>query len=98
MSSRNKYLEGDLRTRALVLSESIRRVREAVSAAAKSIPAERIKARLKQFIDTQPSARLDYIEFIHPETLEPVARVAGGVHLVLAVFVGKTRLIDNARI
>lgn len=98
MSSRNQYLEGDLRTRALVLSESIRKVREAVVAASRPIPAGRMKARLKQFIDAQPSTRLDYVEFIHPETLEPLARVGEGVHLVLAVFVGQTRLIDNARI
>jgi pantoate--beta-alanine ligase len=98
MSSRNKYLEGELRSRALVLSGCIKKVREAVAAASSPIPTPRLKGQLKEFIDGQPSARLDYVEFIHPETLKPVARAGRGVHLVLAVFVGKTRLIDNARI
>jgi len=98
MSSRNKYLEGELRARALVLWESIHKIQAAVAAASAPIPAPRLKAQLKQFIDGQPSARLDYLEFIHPETLAPVAEVTRGVQVVLAVFVGKTRLIDNARI
>jgi pantothenate synthetase len=36
------------------------------------------------------------VEFFEPDTLMPVARVTRGIHLALAVFVGKTRLIDNA--
>ena len=98
MSSRNQYLVGDLRGRALVLSQAIQQAQAAVAASTKPIPASRLKARLKAFIDRQPSARLDYIEFIHPETLAPVTEVTSGVQLVLAVFVGQTRLIDNARI
>jgi pantoate--beta-alanine ligase len=43
-------------------------------------------------------AKLDYIEFFHPTTLEPAKRVGRGTHLALAVFLGKTRLIDNGRL
>ena len=46
-------------------------------------------------IEREPSARVDYIEFFDPETLTPVAKVTRGVRLALAVFIGKTRLIDN---
>ena len=49
-----------------------------------------------QFIEQQPATRVDYIEFFDPKTLEPVERVSSGIHMSLAVFVGKTRLIDNA--
>lgn len=96
MSSRNKYLEGDLRTQAIVLWRSIQKVQAAVRAASRPLPAARLKRELKQFIETQPAARLDYVEFFDPETLVPVVKVTGGAHLALAVFVGKTRLIDNA--
>jgi pantoate--beta-alanine ligase len=41
---------------------------------------------------------LDYVEFFEPDTLVPVAKVTRGTHLALAVFVGKTRLIDNGRL
>jgi pantoate--beta-alanine ligase len=41
---------------------------------------------------------VDYLAFFDPETLQPVTRVAPGTHMALAVFVGKTRLIDNARL
>jgi hypothetical protein len=45
-----------------------------------------------------PQAQLDYVEFFDPETLAPVTKVARGMHVALAVFVGRTRLIDNGRL
>jgi pantoate--beta-alanine ligase len=98
MSSRNKYLEGDLRRQATVLSRSIRDVRKAVAGASRPLHSRHLKARVKKFIEQEPAARLDYVEFFEPETLQPVNQVAGGAHMALAVFVGKTRLIDNARL
>jgi pantoate--beta-alanine ligase len=96
MSSRNRYLEGDLRAQALVLWGAIQKARDAVRRAAKPIPAARLKAGLKAFIRQAPDARVDYVEFFAPDTLVPAERVGRGTHLALAVFVGKTRLIDNA--
>jgi pantoate--beta-alanine ligase len=61
----------------------------------KCIPAGPLKAELKRFIENEPGTRVDYIEFVDPKTLEPVTEVRRGVRMVLAVFVGKTRLIDN---
>ena len=58
----------------------------------------RLKAELKRFIELQPDTRVDYIEFFHPETLQASSQAGRGTHLALAVFVGKTRLIDNARL
>jgi pantoate--beta-alanine ligase len=97
MSSRNRYLEGELRTQAVILWRSLQRVRAAVRRGS-FIPAARLKAELKKFIETEPAARLDYVEFFEPETLAPVSQVSGGTHMALAVFIGKTRLIDNARL
>jgi len=47
-------------------------------------------------VQTAPDARLDYVEYFNPDTFEPVKNVWRGTHLALAVFVGKTRLIDNS--
>ena len=98
MSSRNKYLAGDLRPQATVLRRSIEAVRRAVGGAPKPVPVAKLKVAVQQVIRTSPAARLDYVEFFDPETLSPAAKVSRGTHMALAVFVAKTRLIDNARL
>jgi len=98
MSSRNKYLAGELRAQAAVLWQAIQKARVAARTARASLDAARLKRQLKQFIEQQPAARVDYIEFFEPATLKPVAGVAAGSQMALAVFLGKTRLIDNARL
>ncbi len=95
MSSRNKYLDASQRTQALALSEAIRDAREAVAKSKRPLDAGKLRAQLKKQIETRPEARVDYIEFFHPETLQAQERVAPGTQMALAVFVGKTRLIDN---
>jgi pantoate--beta-alanine ligase len=111
MSSRNKYLAGDLRQQATVLWRAIQRVQAAVKKSSKPIPAAWLKADLKKFTEFERKAfaapkplrrregvRLDYVEFFEPDTLLPVSKVACGTHLALAVFIGKTRLIDNSQL
>src|ERR1035437_2217658 len=98
MSSRNKYLVGDLRAQALVLSRSLAKARAAVRKASRPLPAARLKAELKRFIERAPAARVDYVEFFEPDTLVPVPNVTRGAQMALAVFIGKTRLIDNAHL
>jgi pantoate--beta-alanine ligase len=95
MSSRNKYLAGDLRRQATVLWRAIQTARTAVKRA-QAVPAAKLKAGVKKLIKAEPDARLDYVEFFEPDTLSPVSKATRGTHLALAVFVGKTRLIDNA--
>jgi pantoate--beta-alanine ligase len=97
MSSRNKYLAGDLRRQAVVLWRAIQAARTAVKRS-KAVPPVKLKADLKRLIESEPDTRLDYVEFFEPDTLVPVAKVTRGTHLALAVFVGKTRLIDNGRL
>lgn len=98
MSSRNKYLLGKLRPQATVLSQAIEMARRAVDGKSRPVAAALLKKQLRTLIEQQPDARVDYIEFFHPETLEAIAGVRQGTHLALAVFVGRTRLIDNARL
>ena len=97
MSSRNKYLVGDLRRQATVFWCCIQMARVTIKKY-KTFPAAKLKAAIKKLVECEPDARLDYIEFFEPETLTPVAKVLHGTHMALAVFIGKTRLIDNAQL
>jgi len=97
MSSRNKYLVGELRRQATVLWRALQTARTAVKRS-KAVPAAKLKANLKKLIKIEPDARLDYVEIFEPDTLSPVLKVTRGAHMALAVFIGKTRLIDNARL
>lgn len=97
MSSRNKYLLGDLRQQATVLWCAIQIVRSTIKKSG-SYSADKLKAAVKQLVECEQDAKLDYVEFFDPETLLPVSRVSPGTQMALAVFVGKTRLIDNARL
>jgi pantoate--beta-alanine ligase len=96
MSSRNKYLSEPERAQAAVLWQAIQLAKKAVQSAAGPLAADALKQQLVQFIQAQPAARVDYADFFNPATFEPVAQVSHGTHLALAVFLGKTRLIDNA--
>ena len=97
MSSRNKYLTGDLRRQATVLWCAIQMARAAVKKS-KTFPAAKLKDAVKKLIGCEPDTKLDYVEFFEPDTLTLVSTVTHGTQMALAVFVGKTRLIDNAKI
>jgi pantoate--beta-alanine ligase len=96
MSSRNKYLEGDLRRQGVVLWRAIQKAQAMVKKS--PVPAKKLKADLKKLIESEPAPKLDYVEFFDPDTLQPLTKVRRGTHMALAVFVGKARLIDNARL
>jgi pantoate--beta-alanine ligase len=98
MSSRNKYLTPEERAQATILWRTIQTAKAEVKAATAPLSSARLKKALAKLIATQPSARLDYIEFFAPEALTPAVKVSRGTHMALAVFFGKTRLIDNARL
>jgi len=98
MSSRNQYLSSEERQQATALWEAIQKARQTVRAAKTGIEASRLKRVIGEFIHRQPSAKVDYVEFFEPMTLQPVSKVVRGAHMALAVFIGKTRLIDNSRL
>lgn len=94
MSSRNRYLSADERAQALCLRRALDEA--ARRAAAGERDAGRLRAAMAAEVGRAPLARVDYIELVDDETLEPVATLARPVLAALAVFVGRTRLIDNA--
>jgi pantoate--beta-alanine ligase len=96
LSSRNAYLSSDERKAALSLSIGLRWAERAVAAGERD--AAKIVAGIVAVLEAEPLARVDYVEAVDPETLEPVAELRGDVLVALAVFVGRTRLIDNVRL
>lgn len=96
MSSRNAYLDPSERQQALCLRRSLLRARE--MARAGETDARRLRSEMERIIRREPSARIDYIEIVREEDLAPVSRVGKGSRGLLAVFVGKTRLIDNLKL
>jgi len=98
MSSRNRYITPALRPGALVLWHSIEKVGSILRESTRPVSAARLKSVVRKLVNAQPSARLDYIEFFDPVTLEAMATVKHGTHMALAVFIDRTRLIDNARL
>ena len=98
MSSRNKYLSAGERPQATILWRALKLAKEVVLSSRAPNYADVLKRELAALIATQPAARLDYVEFFDSETLEPATAVTRGTHMALAVFIGKTRLIDNAEL
>jgi pantoate--beta-alanine ligase len=96
MSSRNKFLDAEQRVQAVILFHAMQAAKAAVKT--KNTSSARLQADLKEFITAAPLARLDYVAFFDPESLEPVKQVKPGTQMALAVFFGKTRLIDNAEL
>ena len=92
-SSRNRYLNGEEREQATVLYKALQ---AAANAERKS--ADDIVALVQRVISEAPLARIDYAQLVDAETLQPIEMAGSKSVLVLAVFFGKTRLIDNMRL
>jgi len=93
MSSRNVYLTADQRRQALVLSQSLETAKQLVGSGA-TVCAD-IISQLKQGISAHPDARIDYVQICHQLTLQDQTHVDADSVLLLAVYIGNTRLIDN---
>jgi len=93
LSSRNKYLTQEERKAALVLSKSLKEAKSVVEKGQRD-PAAIIKA-MKEIIGREPLAKIDYVEIVDMDNLDPVARIEKEALVALAVFIGKVRLIDN---
>lgn len=98
MSSRNAYLSTAERPQAAVLCESLRLARRRVRESKRPITDRALRQAVEKFVASHSLARLDYVEFFHPETLAAQSRITRGTHMALAVFFGKARLIDNGRL
>ncbi len=93
MSSRNTYLNPDERQAATVLYRSLTAAAEAFAAGERD--ADRLRAIVRDMVDAEPLADLEYISCAHPETLQELDGEVERALLSMAVRVGKTRLIDN---
>ena len=92
-SSRNTYLSAQEREAALILSKSLAKGKEALKAG--EADATKIRQIILDEIATEPLAKVDYVEVVDWNTLEPVETVKEPVLVAMAVYIGKTRLIDN---
>jgi pantoate--beta-alanine ligase len=93
MSSRNKYLEGADREAASVLFRSLSAAKGMYEAGERN--AEKLREKMKEIIEKEPRARLQYVSCADFDTLEELDVVNGKSLLSMAVLIGKTRLIDN---
>ena len=92
-SSRNTYLGSEERKAALILSKAVKLGEDMAKSGEND--AEKIVSKMKELINTEPMARIDYVEAVDAISIKPVKKMDGAVLVAMAVYIGKTRLIDN---
>ncbi len=92
-SSRNVYLNAEERKAAIVLYRALEATRSELAAGVRD--ALQLQAVLQRTLGAERRARVDYAEVVDAELFDPVLRVSKPCYVLLAVFIGKTRLIDN---
>lgn len=92
-SSRNTYLSPEERQAALILSKTIRLGNEMVKNGERDV--QTILDAMKENIETEPLARIDYVKIVDSLTIKPVEKIENPILCAMAVYIGKTRLIDN---
>ncbi|MDO4216061.1 MAG: pantoate--beta-alanine ligase [Bacteroidales bacterium] len=92
-SSRNTYLNPAERQAALILSKSLKLGQQAIDAGERN--AETIINIIKTNLKTEPLARVDYVEVVDFANIQRVEKIEGETLVAIAVYIGKTRLIDN---
>jgi pantoate--beta-alanine ligase len=93
MSSRNVYLDPEERKAATVLSRSLRAAKDAYENGERD--AEKLREKMREVLAGEPLANVQYISCADYDTLEELETVTGRALLSMAVYIGKTRLIDN---
>jgi pantoate--beta-alanine ligase len=96
LSSRNRYLTPDQRTRALSLSSALKTAAAQIEQG--ELNATSIRTNLEQTLQNSPGIKLDYAAIVNSATLEPVEKISQGDLIAVAAWVGDTRLIDNITI
>lgn len=92
-SSRNTYLSAKEREAALILSKGLQHGKEMIMQGERS--AKRVKTGILECIMEEPMAEVDYVEIVDFNTITPVETLEGEILCAIAVYIGKTRLIDN---
>ena len=93
LSSRNAYLSAEERRAATVLHRALDAGRAELTAGVRD--SLHLQGALRKVLEAEPLAAVDYAEIVDADTFEPVTRIARPCYALLAVFLGKTRLIDN---
>jgi len=93
MSSRNTYLNPEERKQATVLYRSLQLAEELIEKGERN--SELIISKMRELIEAEPSARIDYVEIVDLEELNPIKEIKDKALIALAVYIGNTRLIDN---
>ena len=91
-SSRNTYLSTEERKATLCLSRAVKKGQEVIGAGVK---AEVVLGEMCAVIEAEPLAKTDYVSMVDALTMQPVEKVEKDVLVAMAVYIGKTRLIDN---
>ena len=91
-SSRNTYLDENERKAALCLSRAVKKGQEVIHAGA---AAQDVLTEMKAIIEAEPLAEIDYVSMVDALTMQPVEKAEKDVLVAMAVYIGKTRLIDN---
>lgn len=94
-SSRNTYLSPEERKAALILSKTVALGKELAKT---EKDANKVVEAMKKNIETEPMAKIDYVEAVDALSMAPVEKLEGTCMLAMAVYIGKTRLIDNTLI
>ena len=94
-SSRNTYLDPAEREAATILYKAIKAAQEMLSGADDEVPADEVLNMMRSVVSSEPEARIDYIEAVDGISLMPVEYAKKGTLIAMAVYIGKTRLIDN---
>ena len=92
-SSRNTYLSEEERKAGLVLSQAVMLGQKLVAEGEKSAAA--VTGAMSELISAEPLAKIDYVSMVSWDSIEPVETIEGSVLVAMAVYIGKTRLIDN---
>ena len=92
-SSRNTYLNAEERVAALVLSRALNKGKALVESG--ELSAAKVKDVIMEELCKEPLARVDYVEVVDADSIEPVKELKGNILVAIAVYIGKTRLIDN---
>ncbi len=93
LSSRNVYLNPEERKAATVLYRALEAAKKELEAGVRD--ALHLQTSLQRKLDSERLAAVDYVEIVDAESFEPVVRIGKACYVLLAVFIGKTRLIDN---
>jgi pantoate--beta-alanine ligase len=93
LSSRNAYLKADERRAATVLHRALQAGRAELTAGVRD--SLRLRSVMRRVLEAEALAAVDYAEIVDADAFEPVTRIARPCYVLLAVFIGKTRLIDN---